>query len=72
MKIQKFPKKMTLSLKNAKTLKVFAVVFVILLFKYRHIIGIAFSKDISDKEAIIMDISTSLGKAMASKWNNVC
>ena len=44
---------------------VLIVILVILLFKYRHIIGITFSKEITEADSIIIDIATSDNKVYA-------
>ncbi len=42
-----------------------SIIIIVLLFKYRHIIGITFSKEISEQDAIVIDIATSDNKVCA-------
>lgn len=41
------------------------IILIILLFKYRHIIGITFSKEITEKDSIIIETTTSDNKVYA-------
>ena len=42
-----------------------SIIIIVLLFKYRHIIGITISKEISEQDAIVIDIATSDNKVCA-------
>ena len=42
-----------------------SIIIIVLLFKYRHIIGITISKEISEQDAIVIDIATSDNKVYA-------
>lgn len=46
-------------------LVIIIIVLIVVLFKYRHIIGITFSKDVTESDSIVIDIATSDNKVYA-------